>query len=64
MMKGAVHYDETGVHINKKLEWLHVTSNDLYTYYQVHYKRGSKAMDDIGILPEFKGTAVHDSWRS
>jgi transposase len=62
--EGAVHYDETGVHINKKLEWLHVTSNDLYTYYQVHNKRGSKAMDDIGILPEFKGTAIHDSWRS
>lgn len=62
--EGAVHYDETGVYVNKKLQWLHVTSNDQYTFYQVHNKRGSEAIDDIGILPEFKGTAVHDSWRS
>lgn len=62
--EGAVHYDETGVFVGKNLKWLHVTSNDQYTYYQVHAKRGSEAIDDIGILPEFKGTAVHDSWRS
>lgn len=62
--EGAVHYDETGVFVNKKLKWLHVTSNERYTYYQVHDKRGSEATDDIGILPDFKGTAVHDSWRS
>jgi transposase len=41
-----------------------VTSNDYFTFYQIHDKRGSKATDAIGILPEFKGTAVHDSWRS
>lgn len=62
--EGAVHYDETGIHIDKKLNWLHVTSNNQYTYYHVHNKRGSEAINDIGILPEFKGTAVHDSWRS
>jgi len=62
--EGAVHYDETGVYVGKKLRWLHVTSNDQYTYYQIHDKRGCEAIDDIGILPEFKGTAVHDSWQS
>lgn len=62
--KGAVHYDETGIFEDKKLRWLHVTSNDRFTYYQIHDKRGSQATDDIGILPEFGGTAVHDSWRS
>lgn len=62
--EGAVHYDETGVFVDKKLKWLHVTSNDQYTYYNVHAKRGIQAIDDIDILTEFKGTAVHDSWRS
>lgn len=61
---GAVHYDETGIFIDKALRWLHVTSNEKYTYYQVHKKRGSEATDAIGILPVFKGTAVHDSWKS
>lgn len=62
--EGAVHFDETGIFVDKKLKWLHVTSNDQFTFYQIHDKRGSKATDAIGILPEFKGTAVHDSWRS
>lgn len=61
---GAVHYDETGIFADKALKWLHVSSNEKYTYYQVHKKRGSEATDAIGILPEFKGTAVHDSWKS
>lgn len=62
--EGAVHFDETGIFVDKKLKWLHVTSNDQFTFYKIHDNRGSKATDAIGILPEFKGTAVHDSWRS
>ena len=27
-----------------------------------HEKRGTEAMDDIGLLSSYKGIAVHDGW--
>lgn len=61
---GAVHFDEIGIYIDKKWQWLHVGSNDKYTYYQAHEKRGQKAVDEINILPNFTGTAVHDCFKT
>lgn len=34
------------------------------TYYFVHPKRGKAAIDEMNILPQFEGKAVHDSWVS
>ena len=28
----------------------------------VHPKRGTKAMEAMGVLPRFAGVAVHDAW--
>ena len=56
------HADETGFYINGKRVWLHTVSTPELTYYEPHQSRGKKATDDIGILPEFTGTLVHDNW--
>ena len=62
--QGTAHFDETGGRIDGKLWWLHVVCTSLLTYYAVHPNRGCKALDAIGIFPVFKGTAMHDAYRS
>ena len=57
------HADETGINIGGKRHWLHCVSNDLWTAYFPHEKRGAEAMNDMGILPGFKGTLCHDHWK-
>lgn len=50
------HMDETGLRIAGMLQWLHVASTLLLTFYRVSRQRGS-------VLAGVFGIVVHDFWR-
>ena len=58
------HFDETGTRVDKKLWWVHDASNGEYTYLDISPKRGTAGMEQCGVLPKFKGIAMHDCWAS
>jgi transposase len=70
-LRGAemAHFDDTGVYIEGKRQWLrlqqpHVASTPGLTLYQAHPKRGERGTRAMGVLPGFKGVAVHDGYQS
>jgi transposase len=59
----VLHVDESSLSVAAKKHWVHVAATDRLTHYGLHEKRGQNAMDAMGILPHFKGCAVHDHWK-
>lgn len=60
----VINNDETGIRCQGKTQWIHSTSTPELTHYSIQNKRGNQGIDAIGILPQFKGTSVHDRWAS
>lgn len=58
-----IHTDETGINIGGKRHWLHSASNNQFTCFHPHSKRGCEALDEMGILPFFHGILCHDHWK-
>ena len=65
LQSGAViHGDETGMRVSGQTHWMHVASNKGFTAYHLDAQRGKDAIDRAGILPDYKGTVVHDRFAS
>ena len=58
----VVNFDEMGMSVNGDNHWIHAAGTKDLTYYDIHAKRGTEAINEIGILPAFGGIAVHDAW--
>ncbi len=58
----VLHADETGMRVEGKTAWLHSLSNSEYTLYHIDSKRGYDAIENMGILEDYKGWLVHDFW--
>ncbi len=60
----TMHVDETSLRVDKKRQWIHVYSAEEITLKFLHPKRGTEAMEAIGIIPRYEGVMIHDCWAS
>jgi transposase len=60
----VLHFDESSLRIKGQRQWFHVVSSPSLTHYAYHPKRGKQAFKQIGILPQYTGTAIHDGYAS
>lgn len=58
----VIHVDETSIRVNKVNYWIHVYTSGNISLQFVHEKRGSEAVEDIGIIPRYGGVIIHDCW--
>ena len=60
----TVHFDESGLRVNQKLNWIHSAGTQRATCYHVDPKRGQAGIDRAGILPQRTGKSMHDDWQA
>ena len=60
----VAHLDESGLRVQGALHWLHVVCTQMLTFYGVHRKRGTEAMEALGIVPTCRQWLIHDFWKA
>jgi len=58
----VVHADETGLGVEASLHWVHSASTAMLTLYHLDERRGTVAIDAMGVLARLCGVVVHDGW--
>jgi transposase len=58
------HADESGIRVTGKLHWLHCLVTPSLSWLAPHARRGSAAIEALGLLRGFKGTLIHDGLAS
>jgi transposase len=61
--QSVLHADETGLFCGGFLSWLHILSTKRLSYYHIDRKRGRAAIENMGIIPKYKGLLMHDFWK-
>ena len=56
----VVHADETGLHVQALLQWVHPVSTTELTLYHLDAERGTAAMNAMGVIEHLHGVLVHD----
>ena len=56
--------DETGLRVGGTQGWVHVARTAELTHYAYDPRRGQAAMQEVGILPQLRGTLVRDGYLS
>jgi transposase len=56
----VVHFDETPTRVKKAKHYFHVACTELLTLLHADVTRGLDAVERVGVLPGYKGTAIHD----
>jgi transposase len=58
----VIHADETGLRVCGGSHDVHVASTPRLTHYGYDAHRRRTAIEEINILPRYRGTVVHDGW--
>ncbi len=56
----VLHADETTDRVGTTTCWMHVLSTGAFTLIHASATRGRAAIDEVGVLPNYRGVIVHD----